>query len=1318
MCASAHLISKVRTYFFPKFYEFWKMNELFKEFSAMSVAQLSPIKTPVVKLKPKAVSEQVTKIGSESASGTSSVEDRYKKKEHREHILLRPDTYIGAIEHEEISTWIYDTANEKMVKSDLTFCAGLYKIFDEILVNAIDQYTRMRKYLEIQEALRAGKKTGDTCGVSLDQVYRPVKSISVVIDLERNQISVENDGSGIEVAMHSKEGVYVPELIFGHLLSGENFEDSEKGLAQDKTWGGRNGYGAKLTNIFSSRFEIETVDEVRKLHYHQVFRNSMSIIEPPMVTKYTKVPFTKVTFTPDLGLFNIRQGRIDTGTAAIMTRRVIDTAGWTDASVKVVLNGTPVPVRSFERYTELYIGPKAGSDNKRVFYSSPDGRWEICVCVAPDQKFEQVSFVNGIATLRGGKHVDYIVNQITRKMLAQFATAKNSTLKAQHIKDNIWIFIKAVVPDPTFDTQTKESLSLAITKISAKSRCDLPDEFIAKVAKCGVLERAKQLNVFKDRLDLAKTDGEKKTRCKVPKLIDAYWAGGPKSEQCVLVVTEGDSASTWAEAGIATLPADGQRFWGVFPLRGKPLNVREATARQIATNAEILALKQILGLQQNADYSKSKSSLRYGRMIILSDADLDGYHIRGLIINFLHFFWPSLLRRGDFLQAMMTPIVRAWKYHRGARTVQRQIDQSTVLNFWTEAEFRQWSAEASKSADWNQWEIKYYKGLGTSNDKIAEEIFRMRQVVEYQCSVPVVPNQSQSPEPTPEKVPETDQESGDDILPTTAGAAAPAVVGKTVDDQIIELAFDKTYADQRKLWLAEHQPDLLIPFKQRQTLTEFVNEELRQFSVADCIRSIPSICDGLKPSQRKILYLLIRDNINKEIKVAHFAGFVAAKTDYHHGEASLFGAIIKMAQNYVGANNINLLYPEGQFGSRRQNGKDCASARYINTFKTPIVDALFPRADNDLYDYLDVDGMRVEPRWYLPVVPMILVNGAEGIGTGFSCDVAGYNPRDVVANLRRMLAGGMAEPMTPWVRGFGGTIVPNPKKVGSFLMRGAWRQTGEDQIEISEIPTNHSYESYREFLDGLTEKEAKTDSTGKRETPARRTDRIVREVIKSIDTSFRPFRPVIQFVKGGLAQLGGIDDGPTVISAFKLESVINTSNMHLFNSNGKIQKYGSAVEILTDYFPVRLEFYRRRLAHQLKELEHELAMTSARFRFVSEVMDEKIAVYRQRREAVVEQLTAGDYPKSDGEYNYLLHMRIESFTEETLKRLEKEIADCQAKIEWLRGQTPESFWLADLDAFEKAYSDFEADWEIAHKNSEAAKTEAVKAPKRRVIKKL
>ena len=193
------------------------------------------------------------------------------------------------------------------------------------------------------------------------------------------------------------------------------------------------------------------------------------------------------------------------------------------------------------------------------------------------------------------------------------------------------------------------------------------------------------------------------------------------------------------------------------------------------------------------------------------------------------------------------------------------------------------------------------------------------------------------------------------------------------------MAFSKKKVEERKTWLNAFEEGTFLDHTQDTvSYPDFINKELILFSMADNVRSIPCIIDGFKPSQRKVLFSCFKRKLKKDIKVVQLAGYVSEHSAYHHGEASLQGTIINMAQDFCGSNNLNLLVPSGQFGTRLLGGKDAASPRYIFTRLSAMTRAVFNEHDDALMHYLDDDGLSIEPKYYVPVVPLVLVNGTDG----------------------------------------------------------------------------------------------------------------------------------------------------------------------------------------------------------------------------------------------------------------------------------------------------------------------------------------------------
>ena len=952
----------------------------------------------------------------------------------------------------------------KMVSKQIQYVPGLYKIFDEIIVNAADNKVRDPK----------------------------MNTLKVNIDRENNEISIYNNGRGIPIKMHEVEKVYVPELIFGHLLTSSNYDDDE-----EKITGGRNGYGAKLCNIFSTKFQVETVDSEQGLKFKQTFSDNMSVKSKPLITSCSGTDYTKITFKPDLSKFGLTS--IDNDFLALLEKRVYDLAGCV-RGIKVFLNDERIKVKNFQEYCELYMDQQESAIKTPIIYEKIDDRWEVGFTLS-DGQFNQVSFVNSICTIKGGTHVNTIADQVVASLIeaVKKKDKKGIPLKPFQAKNHLWVFVNSAIVNPTFDSQTKETMTLKPSAFGSKPK--LGEEFMKKVMKSGVVENVLSYAKFKQDQLLKKSDGSgKRSRISgLTKLDDANNAGTRNASQCTLILTEGDSAKSLAVSGLSVVGRDN---FGVFPLRGKLLNVREASHAQIMNNAEISAIKQILGLQQGKKYTDT-STLRYGHLMIMTDQDHDGSHIKGLIINFFDHFWPSLLEIPGFLLEFITPIVKATK---GKNATKQEI------SFFTLPEYENWKQVNNEGKGWT---LKYYKGLGTSTTEDAKKYF------------------------------------GD-----LGRHLKPFKVATIESRALIDMAFNKKKADERKEWLRGFEQGTFMDHSVSEIpLEDFVNKELILFSMADNCRSIPCSVDGFKPGQRKIIFSCFKRNLKSEIKVAQLAGYVSEHSAYHHGEQSLCTTVVGMAQNFVGSNNLNLLEPVGQFGTRLQGGKDAASARYIFTNLTKLARTVFHPHDDPILKYLNDDGQSIEPEWYLPVVPMLLVNGGEGIGTGWSTAIPNYNPRDLVANLERLMDGKEMEPMHPWYRGFTGAI--EQESANRYRISGTITQVDSTTIEITELPLRSWTQTYKEQLEGWV--------TGTDKSPAwikdykeYHTDSKVHFVIHLTEENMK------------LALKEGLD------SRFKMSTTITTSNLVCHDLEGRIKKYNAVNEIIQDFYELRLKYYHKR----------------------------------------------------------------------------------------------------------------------------------------------
>uniref|UniRef100_A0A8C0GZP7 DNA topoisomerase 2 n=1 Tax=Chelonoidis abingdonii TaxID=106734 RepID=A0A8C0GZP7_CHEAB len=1132
-----------------------------------------------------------------------SVERIYQKKTQLEHILLRPDTYIGSVEFVTQQMWVYDE-DEGISCRDVTFVPGLYKIFDEILVNAADNKQRDKN----------------------------MSCIKITIDPENNTISVWNNGKGIPVVEHKVEKVYVPALIFGQLLTSSNYDDDEK-----KVTGGRNGYGAKLCNIFSTKFTVETACREYKKLFKQTWTDNMGKAGEMKLKYFDGEDYTCITFQPDLSKFKMTS--LDKDIVALMSRRAYDIAGCTK-DVKVFLNGKRLPVKGFRSYVDLYVKDKVDETGNalKVIHEEANNRWEVCLTLS-EKGFQQVSFVNICLIFSPFPSTDQIVNK-----LIEVVKKKNKGgvgVKPFQVKNHMWVFVNSLIENPTFDSQTKENMTLQAKNFG--STCKLSEKFIKGAVSCGIVESILNWVKFKAQNQLnKKCSAVKHTRIKgIPKLDDANDAGSKNSTDCTLILTEGDSAKTLAVSGLGVV---GRDRYGVFPLRGKMLNVREASHKQIMENAEINNIIKIVGLQykKNYDDQESLKTLRYGKIMIMTDQDQDGSHIKGLLINFIHHNWPSLLRH-RFLEEFITPIIKVSK-------------NKEEFSFYSIPEFEEWK---NNTPNHKSWKTKYYKGLGTSTSKEAKEYFAdmARHRIGFKYSGPE-------------------------------------------DDAAITLAFSKKKIDERKEWLTNFMegrrqrklhglPEDFVYGKSTSYLTynDFIHKELVLFSNSDNERSIPSLVDGLKPGQRKVLFTCFKRNDKREVKVAQLAGSVAEMSSYHHGEASLMMTIINLAQNFVGSNNLNLLQPIGQFGTRLHGGKDSASPRYIFTMLSSLARLIFPATDDSILRFLYDDNQRVEPEWYMPIIPLVLINGAEGIGTGWSSRIPNFDIREVVNNIRLLMDGEEPLPMLPSYKNFKGTI--DELGPNQYLINGEVSILDSTTIEISELPIRTWTQTYKEqVLEPML--------NGTEKTPPLITD--YREYHTDTTVKF-----IVKMSEQKLAEA----EAAGLHKVFKLQTNLTCNSMVLFDSVGFLKKYETPLDILREFFDLRLQYYSLRKEWLTGMLGAESAKLNNQARFILEKIEGIIVIENKPKKELIQVLIQRGYESdpvkawkesqqkeesdndqdnesaaaSGPDFNYLLNMPLWYLTKEKKDELCKQRDNKETELENLKRKSPSDLWKEDLAAF-------------------------------------
>ena len=1075
----------------------------------------------------------------------------YIKQDPITHILTRPDMYVGSKGFDRQQVYVY--TNETIVSREVSVSPALVRTFVEILSNAIDNMERESKMTYIS--------------VDLSATHCEIRNDGAVIPIEQNEV---------ETSKGKKELIYNHSLIFGHLLSGSNYDDTEKRYTS-----GRNGLGAKLTNVLSTSFTVEGVDPTNKAKLVQTWTNNMRSTGGPKVTKSSRVNgYTSIKWSWDCEWFGMKKG-LPQDTLDLLAMHVLNASLLT--GLKVTLNGTKLP-NKLASYFDLLSGCstsdilKLQNEHSRVF-------------VIPSSEFEAISFVNGIQTKNGGKHVNAWVEAVCRPVIEKLKGGKRSAATSLTIKDVKPYFKFLVVtriPNPEFESQEKNELK---TPIKADP---ITSYQVTKIMKWPISDALKGLMLSKEKKQVTKAIAASARHPVIDGYDRANNAGGAKGKDCTLIVCEGLSAKTFAVDGISKgLGGKKGRDWfGIYPLRGKMLNTRNATPTSIKNSAVITNLMKIIGLDYGNPDKLEK--LNYGRLCIITDADVDGIHIEGLILNFFHSLFPTLLKR-NFVISMKTPILRVGKTYyfdeRSATTAFQRRDNKVKYD-----------------------KVKYYKGLGAIEPKETDKVFGIKML----------------------------QFEED----------------KTSDDSF-KTAFDKAESAERKEWLSQYNPHdqskrtlddedsktEMIKF----SISRHLNDELIKFFHDDCKRSIPSALDGLKESQRKIVYAAKKCNLksgdtSEGRKVAQFGADVAKHTNYHHGEENLFKTIIKMAQSFPGSNNIPLFAELGRFGTRLEGGEDAASPRYIKTNVVPEFNNLFNPLDDALLDMREDDGDLVEPCHYVPTIPLLLVNGCVGIGTGWMCNMPQFNPKDVTTACRLWMSDRhefieFTKTMKPWYNGFSGNI----EKVGEtkFQTKGAYTTERNGVIHVTELPVGLWNSKFQKILD---EKEVRYNN---RSTPTK----VDYEIFADAKFDMKDFEK-------------------------KMCTPLNLDNIVVFDKDDKIAKV-TLVELFDMWGDARLTLNQKRKAALIADLDKRTRIATCKSKFIKAVKAKKIDMTSEEKK-IVDLIKSEEIAKDESDIKMLLDLPVRTLTEERRKELELSIEKIARERDMLAEKSDVDMWVEDV----------------------------------------
>ena len=1125
--------------------------------------------------------------------------------EERDAVRHRPDMYTGPKEPTEIGL-VFALADQnagsqvKALRDGEPLSPIFTKLLDEVLVNASDECVRKKN----------------------------AKQIYVDFDREQGKITVTNKGTGISVKPFNETGMLIPSVIFGEFRTSTNFKDTGQ-----RTTGGRNGVGVKVVAVLSKIMEITTVDEEGR-KFEQTFSDGLKEKGQATVKKTRERPYTRVSFVPDYEWLGMRlppwekdsQPAVTTG--KIVTARTIETAARLKGRATTFLDSAPItPICDFRTLGEAVWGEHIGSQ----IHSDLNIPGSSCyVFLRGDGDVDSLGFVNS-ARCSVGSHMR-VADKIYA-IIAEAATNRRGnslTVRPSSVKELLGIIVDATVGDPAFTSQAKDALATPIRRLGYST--EVSEDLAKKIKKCSAVEEVLRREASREVATLGRsiTKTQKRAGVLVEKYDPAILAG---KGSCTLILTEGDSAKALATAGLSVI---GRERFGIFPLRGVPLNLRNVSRKKVLENKEVLNVLRILGCDPA---SPSVASMRYDRIALFTDQDPDGSHIAALVINMFDVLFPNFLAKTPgFLARITTPLLKLTK-------------GDEVLHFHSAQEFAAWESAGHSTSS---FAMKYYKGLGTSTHREAKDLFR-----NLDSHVTAL------------------QHSGDAC------------------NESIEAFFCDKRVDTRKSLLGtSYDATTFVDWKLKAIpIYTFLYTDVVHFSRYHLSRAIPSVLDGLKPSQRKCVFFLLGEPKSNEIKVAQAAAATAFKTKYHHGEESLVEATVALAQDHVGTNNVALCDPLGQFGTRNEPPKIHAAARYIFTRASVAARALFPSRDYPVLTSNVDEGTATEPTAYVPVLPVVLLNGANGIGTGWSTSIPTFNPLDI-ANACECIARNEAwgAELAPFYEGFTGLVQKTDK---GWKTIGRFSRLANDTLLIEELPIGKWTET---FL-----KEVKEMSVERRKLSWPLVSNVWNE------SSENTVRVTIILAEKCLHTKTDDD----IINHFGLCTNKNTSNMYLFDSEGSLRQYSSAEEILIAHSIARRELYCKRKKYEIGECTRQALLAREKSKFITEIIAGTLCI-RGLPIAEVSSILAekGFAPYKSG-YSHLLSLPFASSTTERAAALEEEALRFENDLALLRSTNEDEMWIADIAAVRRALEEQRVERNERYAMEETARTEIKRRAKKR-----
>ena len=1153
----------------------------------------------------------------------------YSKLDEIDHVLVRPTMYLGSTNASSSEEFCFDFETGEAKQKNVRYSYAIVHAYNEILTNAGDNVDRSR---------RSGFSPG-----------------TMEVRMDNKTIRVRNSGRPIPVEKQ-EDGIYIPQMIFGMLRSSSNYDET-----QVRMGGGTNGLGAKLVNIFSKTFQVTVGDAAfAKKKFVGVWTNNMRDAPDIKVEKYKGENYVEVSWEIDFDKVGIKEYSKD----IIQMFAMIAVNYSLTCKVPIRFNGYKYDFSDPLEFCSLIWGPEVvekaivhhdwerGREPKgnKINWDQNIPKNELVLLDTPDSGYD-MAFANGVYNKEGGTHVEGAYSDFAGKFIKKLKYPSDTVkLSVRDIKLHVSLLVNCRVPNPVFQGQMKTKL------LEPKIRFDIPEKEVDIALKSWDLKQRIDAEInAKMYKKLKATEGKGRSMI-FEKAHDATRAGTADAKNCTYILVEGLSASQYPLKRINHFKKfPGPRYNGIHPLRGKLLNVSKSTVKEITESTEIRTMVEMLGLKYGADYSIQEEidTLRYGRIEIITDADDDGKHISCLILNFFNCFFPGIIKNG-LIAILEIPVIKV-----------QDKKGNVVGRFYSSAEYDKWNSSLSESERKKLEKPLYFKGLATSED--------------------------------------------DDIKDDVDHAPRVRIVYDDMAPAVLDMAFGKDNADLRKLWIQEWRDKTdyediglvkLSEIEWDRTVSSMISDGWVTYSTTNLIRSIPCVWDGLKEVQRKIIFQSLKEWKNchrvdrgQQIMVYQLGGSVAKEMKYHHGDKSLNDTITRMCQDFVGSNNLPLLWSKTQVGTRFMGPKVTGQARYIKVQINPITHYIFPMDIISLMPPKIDEGNEVEPEWLPSIIPVVLCNGTSGIATGHSTFIPNHNPLDLIEWLQRRCSGVEdPEPVNPWYKNFRGKIeikrssnlneydfaseesveeddyVESKGVRNSMVVEGTFVSRLENQrtknprhvIEVTELPIGVWLNDYRKWLEKM-----------------KKEDKFIDDFDWEIDYDTQKIKITIKGwnmrdEEGKLRKVNLVNLG--------LKRSYGLSNMNLIDENGYPISYENVQDILHEYYNRMIQIFKYYKDQLLKEMKMKYEADENKAKFVNLIITGEVLLSdhnkpRPQRE-IVEDMKS--HSVKDPE-KLLTSVSVSQLTEELYNKLLKQVRDGKELHRQTSERTPESMWFDRLE---------------------------------------